>query len=50
MHGLVVQRSTELDGAAGETPSLQPIEEIVQRAAVDPDWRNGLKRLRSAAT
>ena len=43
MHGLVVQPSTELDGAAGETTALQPIEEIVQRAAVDPDWREWIE-------
>jgi len=43
MHGLVVQPCTELDGAAGETTALQPIEEIVQRAAVDPDWREWIE-------
>ena len=38
MHGLVVEQRSELEQASAPSASLQPIEAVVQRAAVDPDW------------
>ena len=39
MHGLVVELRPEPEHPPASEISLQPIEAVVQRAAVDPDWR-----------
>ena len=40
MHGLVV---AEREWGAEETPGLQPVEQLLQRAAVDSDWYGWLE-------
>ena len=40
MHGLVV---AEREWGADEPPELQPVEALLQRAAVDPDWYSWLE-------
>ena len=39
MHGLVVEQRPEPQHTPASGTSLQSIEAVVQRAAVDPDWR-----------
>ena len=40
MHGLVV---AQREWGADEPPELQPVEALLQRAAVDPDWYSWLE-------